>query len=216
MKSSLGAALALGLVLAAAAIWTWPRPSVRAPLQRASEPAARASPLPSTLPPAAPVQPAADMAVLQQTPEVRAWQERQAFEARTRTFFADAARLEPAARRQQAAALQADIDRYEKASQLSAGEAMNLRLGLIQAEESDEVERGARMAEIVAAYRQDGARREAQWQQALQDDAAFADYKRREQTIVAEVMALQQIPGGLSRDEYLRQRLLAERVASTR
>jgi hypothetical protein len=39
----------------------------------------------------------------------------------------------------------------------------------------------------------------------------FQLYKVREREIVAEVMALQSIPDGLSREEYLRRRLQAER-----
>jgi hypothetical protein len=39
----------------------------------------------------------------------------------------------------------------------------------------------------------------------------FQLYKVREGQIVAEVMSLQTIPNGLSRDEYLRRRLQTER-----
>ena len=38
-------------------------------------------------------------------------------------------------------------------------------------------------------------------------DARFSRYKSEEKRIVDEVMALDSIPDGLSRDQYLRQRL---------
>ncbi|MCQ4165059.1 hypothetical protein [Tahibacter harae] len=148
---------------------------------------------------------------LLQTPQALAYFEREAFEQQARRFFDTAAQLDPAAREREAAGLEQAVDRYEAARQLSAGEAMNLRLGLIQATVADEVERGARQAELIARYRQDGARREAQFMQQQAADAAFADYKRREAQIVTEVMALPQIPDGLTREEYLRRRLQRER-----
>ena len=153
---------------------------------------------------------------LLQTPEAKAWLQRQAFEQRARRFFAGAAELDAATREGQAKALEADIDAYEQRRQLSAGEAMNLRLGLVQASEADEGRRAERMAEIITRYELDAQRREAQWQQRQNQDASFLQYKSREQIVVAEVMALGAIPGGLSRDEYLRQRLQAEREAAMR
>lgn len=44
-----------------------------------------------------------------------------------------------------------------------------------------------------------------------QSDPMFQLYKVRESQIVAETLSLQTIPNGLSRDEYLRRRLQAER-----
>lgn len=45
----------------------------------------------------------------------------------------------------------------------------------------------------------------------LRHDPPLNDYKQREQRVVSEVMAMTAVPGGLSRDEYLRQRLQRER-----
>ena len=194
-------------------------PTLASPLTPAAAPAA--APAAPAAPRAAPSGDAAALslvadAALLTTPEVQAWSQRRAFDERLRRFFDTAAQQDAQAREREAEALRDGIDRYEQARQFSAGEAMNLRLGLVQATVEDEVERGARMAEIVAAYHRAGARGEAQWLQAQQHDAAFDEYKRREQIVVAEVMALSDIPGGLTRDEYLRQRLQAERVAATR
>lgn len=153
---------------------------------------------------------------LLQTPEAKAWLQRQAFEQNARRFFAGAAGLDAATRVAQAKAIEADVDAYEQRRQLSAGEAMNLRLGLVQAIEADEGRRAERMAEIVTHYELDAQQREAQWQQQQNQDASFFQYKSREPIVVAEVMAMATIPGGLSRDEYLRQRLQAEREAAMR
>ena len=155
---------------------------------------------------------AVDPSVLD-TPQARAYLERADFEQRARRFFADPQALAPADREREAQALTAAIDRYERASQLSAGEAMNLRIGLVRATVEDELVQVDRIADIVATYRIDGERREARFLDAQRNDAAFVEYKSREQAIVAEVMALAAIPGGLTREEYLRQRLQAERVA---
>ena len=164
-------------------------------------------------------------AALLDTPEARAYLEREQFNERARRFFTDAAHADAAstpaastdaAREREARWLDAAIGRYERERQLSAGEAMNLRLGLIEASGLPEAERAARMATVVSDYERDGARREAQWAAQLRSDAAFVQYKSREQAIVADVMAMAQIPDGLSRDEYLRRRLEAERVATMR
>ena len=152
---------------------------------------------------------------LLQTPQAKAYFEREAFELQARRFFDTAAQLDPAVRAREAASLESAVARYEAARQLSAGEAMNLRLGLIQATVTDTVERGARQAELIARYQQDGAQRAARFARQQAADAAFADYKQREAQIVTEVMALTQIPGGLTREEYLRQRLQRERERLT-
>jgi hypothetical protein len=154
----------------------------------------------------------ADPALLA-TPEAQAWQRREQFNQRARDFFATAAQMSPEAREREAREIDATIDGYESSRQLSAGEAMTLRIGLIQATTDDEVLRADRIAALVARYESDGLRREAQWAVQLRGDPAFTAYKAREQAVVAEVMALAQIPGGITREEYLRQRLQAERVA---
>lgn len=147
------------------------------------------------------------------TPEARAYVERVDFEARARRFFTDPRALAPTERKREAQALTAAIDRYERARQLSAGEAMNLRIGLVRATVDDEAVQVDRIADIVAAYRADGERREARFIEQQRGDAAFVEYKAREAAIVAEVMAMAAIPDGLTREEYLRRRLQAERVA---
>ena len=47
-------------------------------------------------------------------------------------------------------------------------------------------------------------------------DARFSQYKSEEKRIVDEVLTLQTIPDGLSRDQYLRQRLQEAREQAYR
>lgn len=145
------------------------------------------------------------------TPQAQQYRQRQRFQHEARQFFAQAERLPAGERERRAQALQRDIDAYEGAGELSAGETVLLRVALIRATVADPA-RQAELVEVLAArYRGEAERRNAQWLQQQAQDPRFRDYKRREQEIVAEVMAMRAFPGGLSRDEYLRQRLQAER-----
>jgi hypothetical protein len=150
------------------------------------------------------------------TPQARNYRQRQQFQRDAQRFFRDARSLGPVARSQRAQVLEQKIDAYENAGELSAGETLLLRVGLIQATVADPAEQAARVEAIAQRYRGDAARRNAQWQARQQRDPRFQDYKRSERDVVAEVMAMQRIPGGLSRDEYLRQRLQAERERAYR
>ncbi|MFC3552443.1 hypothetical protein ACFOLC_15675 [Lysobacter cavernae] len=144
-------------------------------------------------------------------PAVRAYQARVDFQEQARRFFAEAGRLAPAARQRQAQLLETDIDRYERAGDLSAGETLMLRIGLIRATETDPARQMQRTADLAAAYQVHAERRNAAFLAAQRDDRAFNDYKTRENRIVTEVMAMPVVPGGLSRNEYLRRRLQHER-----
>lgn len=145
------------------------------------------------------------------TPKARDYQQRKQFQADAHDFFRKAASLGPAERERRAQTLREDIERYENASELSAGESMLLRVGLIQATVADEAQQAAMVQQLAARYRADAQRREQQWIEQQQHDPKFQAYKQRERVVVAEVLAMQQIPGGVTRDEYLRQRLQAER-----
>lgn len=145
------------------------------------------------------------------TPKARDYQQRKQFQSDAHDFFRKAASLGPAERERRAQALRQDIERYENASELSAGESMLLRIGLIQATVADEAQQAAMVQQLAARYRADAKRREQQWVEQQQHDTRFQAYKQRERVVVAEVLAMQQIPGGVTRDEYLRQRLQAER-----
>ncbi|WP_408950415.1 hypothetical protein [Lysobacter sp. Hz 25] len=156
------------------------------------------------------------MQALLATPQARDYRQRQQFQRDAQRFFRDARNLGPVARSQRAQVLERKIDAYENAGELSAGETMLLRVGLIQATVADPAEQAVQVEALAQRYRADAARRNAQWQDQQQRDPRFRDYKQRERDVIAEVLAMQRIPGGLSRDEYLRQRLQAERERAYR
>lgn len=152
----------------------------------------------------------------QQSPQARIYRERQDFEANSRRFLQEAAKLGPVERSRQARELSASIDKYEREGGLSAGEALLLRSALVKATVTDETRQAAQIAELMQDYHARADRGTAEYLAQHQRDPRFQDYKARERSIVAEVMALQAIPGGLSRDEYLRLRLQQAREAAYR
>lgn len=143
-------------------------------------------------------------AELLQRPEVLDYQARLTFAGDYQIFIKSAAELSEEERRQRAAALAKEIDRREAAGELALSEALLMQVGLVQAEGGDEAAQKARADALLARYQALSAAREAQ---AKAPDARFSRYKSEEKRIVDEVMALDSIPDGLSRDQYLRQRL---------
>ncbi|MGO1068295.1 hypothetical protein [Lysobacter sp. CA199] len=150
------------------------------------------------------------------TPQARSYQQRQKFHSDARDFFRVAASLGPVERERRAQTLQSRIDGYEQARELSAGESLMLRIGLIQATVPDEARQKALVQQLAQRYRADARQREQRWAEQQQNDPRFQNYKQRERIVVEEVMAMTQIPGGVTRDEYLRQRLQAERERAYR
>lgn len=203
MKPAGWIAAIVGLAAAGAIVWAVAR-----------------APVAKTLSVAAPVPATAGMesqrAALQATPQARAYEERQTFERQARDFLREAPKLGAVARSEQARTLSASIDGYERIGQMSAGEALMLRIALIRAGSADDADTATRIAEMTERYRTATERREAAWEARQNSDPRFQDYKLRERAVVAEVMALREIPGGLSRDEYLRRRLEQERVRAYR
>ena len=159
-------------------------------------------------PPAAP-DPA--RARLLQSPQVRHWQEQQRFSRDAREFLRTAASLPAVERAQRADALEAQVTERERTRELSAGEAMLLRVALVQALPGSDEEQARRLAALAGDYRNAAERREAAWIARQRADPRMQQYKARERVVVAEVMAMETIPGGLTRDQYLRQRLQQER-----
>lgn len=148
---------------------------------------------------------------LESTPQAREWLGQQAFAADARAFGHEAASLAPAERDRRARALEAQVDEREQAGEMSAGEAMLLRAGLVELDAGDRTEETARLAALAERYRKDAARREAAFAAQQAADPRMQRYKAREKAVVTEVMAMTTIPGGLTRDEYLRERLQHER-----
>ena len=135
--------------------------------------------------------------------------ERARFNERAREFFAQAPALSPEEARQRAADLSQELSRIEQAGGLSAGETFLLRAGLIRATVADEQQQLAQLRALKERYEAETRRRNAS--AVAQSDPMFQLYKVRESQIVAETLSLQTIPNGLSREEYLRRRLQAER-----
>lgn len=148
---------------------------------------------------------------LQATPQAQAHRERQRFEADAKDFFARAPSLRAVERSERADALSRQIDRYEAEDGLSAGEAVLLRTALIKATVDDPAEQAAAVAEMADRYRAHADQRMAAFATQQASDPRFQSYKAREAQVVSEVMAMTSIPAGLTRDQYLRQRLQEER-----
>jgi len=131
------------------------------------------------------------------------------FNEQAREFFAQAPALPPEEARRHAAVLSQELSRIEQAGGMSAGETFLLRAGLIRATEPDQQRQAAQLRALKERYEADSRQRNAQ--ATGQSDPMFQLYKVREREIVAEVMSLQTIPDGLTREEYLRRRLQQER-----
>jgi len=186
------------LVFVAAVLW-WKRDDAGMPVDAMRTP----SDTVDTSPPA--------LASLQTTPQAQAHRERQRFETDAKDFFARAPSLRAVERSERADALTRQIDRYEAAGGLSAGEAVLLRTALIKATVDDPAEQAAAVAEMADRYRAHADQRMAAFAAQQANDPRFQSYKTREAQVVSEVMAMTSIPAGLTRDQYLRQRLQEER-----
>ncbi|WP_394696921.1 hypothetical protein [Pseudoxanthomonas japonensis] len=186
------------LVFVAAVLW-WKRDDAGMPADAMRTP----SDTVDTSPPA--------LASLQTTPQAQAHRERQRFETDAKDFFARAPSLRAVERSERADALTRQIDRYEAAGGLSAGEAVLLRTALIKATVDDPAEQAAAVAEMADRYRTHADQRMAAFAAQQANDPRFQSYKTREAQVVSEVMAMTSIPAGLTRDQYLRQRLQEER-----
>lgn len=161
--------------------------------------------------PATPKHP--DQRSIGSSPQAKAYRARMEFERKTREFLRDAPTLDQNTRTERARELSQEIDRREKSMEFSAGEAVMLRIGLIQASADDDSERIRLAQEVVDHYREQTAAREAAYEAQQRNDAKFQEYKAQEAKIVAEVLAMQQYPGNMSRDDYLRLRLQLAREA---
>lgn len=186
------------LVFVAAVLW-WKRDDAGMPVDAMRTP----SDTVDTSPPA--------LASLQTTPQAQAHRERKRFETDAKDFFARAPSLRAVERSERADALTRQIDRYEAAGGLSAGEAVLLRTALIKATVDDPAEQTAAVAEMADRYRAHADQRMAAFAAQQANDPRFQSYKTREAQVVSEVMAMTSIPAGLTRDQYLRQRLQEER-----
>jgi hypothetical protein len=195
--------ITLAIVAIVLGVVTWAFPPPRAPSPATHADAPQRSEQPGTAqgrkaPRNAPVATEVDLGE---------YEARAAFHERVRTFFAQAPLLTSEQKRQTAAELDQQVAEYERRHELSAAESLTLRLALIR-ESAPESEQLERMQALRDQYR---ARNEQLGAQA--PDPMFELYKAREQEIVEHVAALREIPDGLTREEYLRERLQREREA---
>lgn len=144
-------------------------------------------------------------------PILDAYRVRQLFSERVRDFFAHPDALSAAAREAEATALLEQVEQFEARGELSAAEAVSLRLGLLRSS-TDDSQFTAEAAQIIEDYQMRHEQAMAQYR--AHPPAGFNDYKARERKIVEEVRQLESIPDGLSRGQYLRQRLQAAREES--
>jgi hypothetical protein len=143
-------------------------------------------------------------------PKVKAYAQRLEFEDDLHDFFANAPSLPEQERRALADALQERMNEYEGSVQMSAPEAALIQLAMIQILEPDEEAAKAAAQQLMDRYRAESGARLQAWLEEPRPD--FERYKAREKAIVEEVMAMDDIPGGLTRDQYLRERLQEARV----
>lgn len=199
------------VLLGALIFYLAPERKVVAPDVGDATPPPAAAPAPPQ--PAPPAPPEVDIAALEHTPEMQAYRERQQFEQAVRDFLAEADSLSDAERAARARVLVAQVDRYEQAGQLSAAEAVTLRLALLR-ETTDDAEYTAESERIMTEYaeRSDAAMAEFM----ANPPQAFLDYKAREREIVQEVQQMTTFPDGMTRAQYLRERLQAAREESYR
>ncbi len=161
----------LALAVAIAIAWAFARPPKTEPGPRNAASANRGADIRN--------------AALQATPQAQAYRDRKVFERETRDFLRNSAQMGSVARSERARSLAGSIDAYEQAKEMSAGEALMLRIALIRAGSADDAEAAERIAEVVERYRAAAARGEAAWEAQQRSDPRFQDYKARERAVVA-------------------------------
>lgn len=135
------------------------------------------------------------------------------FNEQARAFFANAAQMNEEDRLHEARELEQELTRLEQAGGLSAGETLMIRAGLIRETVPAGAQQDAQLQALQERYGAETQRRVAAAQ--ANPDPQFGSYKVQESEIVNEVMAMETIPDGLSRNEYLRRRLQSAREQLT-
>lgn len=127
------------------------------------------------------------------------------FQQELREFFSQSGSLSEDERQARAKKLTERLGHYENAGEVSAPEALTVRLALVQLIHSDEQSAKQAAQALIDQYQQYSERREREWR--AQPRPEFEAYKQRETAIVQEVMAMDAIPEGKTRETYLRERL---------
>ncbi|PKQ43102.1 hypothetical protein CXP40_00735 [Pseudomonas sp. YY-1] len=206
----LGSCLLIG---SATLTWYWQRPAIEErlslePEQLPTPQAAQASPTPASSPLST------EQLQLLARPEIQQQEQRLGFHQRYRDFIEHAKQLDAEKREAQAEDLSKGLDAMEQRGELALSETLLLQIALIKAVSEDEAEQKTRAEALIKRYQVISAEREARLEQ--QPDRNFERYKAEEKRIVEEVLELQTIPDGLTRDQYLRQRLQEARERNYR
>lgn len=145
-----------------------------------------------------------------EAPRVIEFAQRLDFQSEVRGFFANAPDLPADEASRRATAIQNQLDGYENTGEVSAPEALMVRLAMVQLLEPNEAAAKAAATALITKYRSASEARLAEWKSSPEPE--FRSYKAREKAIAAEVMSMERFPNGLTRDQYLRQRLQQARI----
>ncbi|VXC52232.1 hypothetical protein [Pseudomonas sp. 8O] len=184
--------------------WYWQNPSAEEPALSPPKQTSVQPPAQGSAPPTPPDLSPEQMHLLSR-PEVQQLERRLDFHQRYRGFIEHATELDSSSREAQAQTLSEGIDALERQGEVALSEALLLQIALIKAVSEDEDEQKRRAEALIKRYQAISAEREAKLAQ--RSDPNFERYKAEEKNIVEEVLGLQNIPEGLTRDQYLRQRL---------
>jgi hypothetical protein len=136
-------------------------------------------------------------------PALARYREEIAFGDAVRAFFDGYRELDESEREARAEELLGQIDARERDGRILPQEALMLRLGILRATVDDPAVLDSESRQLVEDYR-------ARAEQAAANrvpDPRDEQYQTRQAEIAREVMALEEIPGGVPREEYLRERL---------
>lgn len=145
-----------------------------------------------------------DLARLQH-PAVQDWLRQEAGKIALRDWFAD-----PAGSQLTAGEAWKMIEQAESEGRVMAFEALHLKIAWLERESESRDEFERRSARLLAEYEERAEQRTAA--RSPGQVPGFSAYKEQERQIIDEVNALESIPGGLSRQAYLRERLMEARI----
>ncbi|UTA48917.1 hypothetical protein L1F30_05060 [Simiduia sp. 21SJ11W-1] len=141
---------------------------------------------------------------LLKAPEVQAYLQREADKAAMQAYFNSDPNNPDTAK-----AMWDYIERLEAQGSVMGFEALHLKMAWLQKNSANEAAFKERADALVAHYREHASASAAL--NNPENTPQFKTYKAEEKAIVAEVNAMSQIPNGLSRQAYLRERLLQAR-----
>ncbi len=147
-------------------------------------------------------------------PEAGIYVTRQQLQNRLAKFFNTTKQSDSKMLHEEAQALDTLVEQEELAKRITAAEGAMLRIALIRASISDRSKQLQKIEALRTAYSDE-------YEQAMaafvnRNDPAFAAYKNNERAIVNEVQKMTRFPAGLTRDQYLRQRLQQAREIAYR